>query len=673
MIESWQDGHRLPSLMSPTRIGSRQVKNRIVSPPHGTYFAEGGMVTDKQIDYYTERAAGGVGMIVVGNMSAWDRSKTGGGQNYAFSPDAVEGHRRLSDAVHAHDALLLAQLWDGGRQGSSRLSHLPLLSPSPLPDTVVREIPKQLEEVEIDDMITSFAKSAALMEAAGWDGVELLAAQGYGLAQFLSPQMNHRLDQWGGSPEDRVRIVTEIVSAIRSIVSVDFVVGVRINGDDMIAGGNTPADAVVTATLLEATGGVDYLNISGASNENYPLWIADMGHETAMFVDAARLIKNAVSIPVMVATRIKDPLAAESVLAEGAADLVGMNRALIADPTMPTKVASGLLSQVRPCISCNQGCVGKTAAGGPMECTVNPRVGFERITAHGPVSPQTIAVIGAGPAGMQAAVVGAERGADVVLFESRDKVGGHLELAARCDSRSEFGLLIEHLKRRIDQLGIELRLGVTATATDLVGFDHVFLATGSRPWRTGFSTHRPGVHAIPGHQLPHVYTAVDVFDPPAPVGRHVIVAEDDFQGHATTAAEFLAQNGHQVTLISRSTSIGLWSGANQEFLYKRLRRAGVDLRPHTWIDAIGERVINTYDVFSGAAVDLGEFDSVVLSTGSAVDDRLYRELTGDSRVVRIGDCLAPRRLDNAMWDGLHASDHLPLVGTTLPVMPSSRA
>ncbi|MCW2295550.1 oxidoreductase [Rhodococcus erythropolis] len=670
MIEEWKDGIAFPHLTSSVHIGSRKVKNRIVSPPHGTYFASNGLVTEQQLAYYAERAAGGVGMIIVGNMAAWDRSKTGGGQNYAFSPDAVEGHRALAQTVQAHGTLLLAQLWDGGRQGSSRLSRLPLLSASPLPDPVVREIPKEIEEWEIEDMISSFARSAALMEQAGWDGVELLAAQGYGLAQFVSPQMNHRRDEWGGSPDNRVRVVCEIVRRIRSVVAPHFLVGVRINGDDMIDGGNTPDDAVLTARLLEQTGGVDYLNVSGASNENYPLWIADMGHDTALFVDAARAIKDAVSIPVMVATRIKDPLLAESILAQGATDLVGMNRALIADPAMPEKVTSGLLSQVRPCISCNQGCVGKTAAGGQMECTVNPRVGFEWQTAAGPAVRQSVVVVGGGPAGMQAAVACAERGAEVVLFESREKLGGQIELASRVTSRSEFGMLIAHLRRRLDTLGVDVRVGVTAAAGDLARFDHVVLATGSRPWRSGFSSHRPGVLAVSGHDQPHVVTPWDVFEPTMSIGTRVLVAEDDSQGQATTAAEYLAENGREVTIVARSISVGVWSGAGQEFLYKRLRKAGVELRAHTWIDAVRGDAVDAYDVFSGVPVELGRFDTVVLATGSAVEDTVYRQLGQDQRVIRVGDCLAPRRLDNAMWDGLHAADHLSAVGTTLKLATS---
>lgn len=658
MIDGWLDGMAFPHLMSPTRIGSREVRNRIVSPPHGTYFAVNGMVSGQQLAYYAERAAGGVGMIVVGNMAAWDRSKTGGGQNYAFSLDAVEGHRRLATVVQEHGSLLLAQLWDGGRQGSSRLSHLPLLSASPLPDTVVREIPKEIEPAEIEDMIDSFARSAALMEEAGWDGVELLAAQGYGLAQFVSPQMNHRDDEWGGSHEGRARVVCEIVRRIRAVVSADFLVGVRLNGDDMIAGGNTPQDAVVTARLLEQTDGVDYLNVSGASNENYPLWIADMGHDTAMFVDAARTIKESVSIPVMVATRIKDPLLAEALLDEGAVDLVGMNRALIADPSLPAKVSSGHLSQVRPCISCNQGCVGKTAAGGQMECTVNPRVGFEAVTVRGRVPRQAVAVVGGGPAGLNAAVACAERGADVVLFEARPWLGGQIEMASRCTSRSELHLLIEHLRRRLVTLGVDVRVGVAAAVDDLVAFDHVFLATGSRPLRTGFSTARPDVLAIPGHELPHVVTPWEVFEATDSIGQRVLVLEDEPQGQATTAAELLAERGRDVTIATRSMSVGLWAGANQEFLYKRLRGAGVEVRPHTWVGAIRTGSVEAYDVFVGTPVELGELDTVVLATGSAVDDELYRQMRGDDRVVRLGDCLAPRRLDNAIWDGFHAADRL---------------
>jgi 2,4-dienoyl-CoA reductase-like NADH-dependent reductase (Old Yellow Enzyme family)/thioredoxin reductase len=637
--------------MSPTRIGSRDVKNRIVSPPHGTYFGVEGMVSEKQLAYYAEKAAGGVGMIVVGSVAAWERSRASGGQNYAFSREATPGHAALAKVVQAHGTLLLAQLWDGGRQGSSQMNRLPLLSASPLPDPRVRQIPKEMEPDEIDEMVTSFARSAALMEEAGWDGVELLAAQGYGLAQFVSPQMNHRRDEWGGSHLGRTRIVCEIVRRIRELVSESFLVGVRINGDDMVAGGTTPEDAVVNARLLEATGCVDYLNVSGASNENFPLWIADMSHEPGLFVDAARLVKRAVSIPVMVATRVKDPLLAESLLETGAVDLVGMNRALIADPRMPEKLRAGRLSMVRPCLSCNQGCIASTASGLPLECTVNPTVGRETSVVRTSVGGIRVGIVGGGPAGLQAAVAAAERGARVTLFESREVLGGQLELASRCTSRVELGLLIEHLRRRLVDLGVDVRLGVTASPDDLVDQDEVVLATGSRPLRTGFSTAEPDVLALPGHDLPHVVTAWEVFEALESIGRRVLVAEDEPQGQATTAAEHLADHGRQVTIVTRSTSVGLWSAVNQDFLYKRLRKAGVELRPHTWITEIGPRAVVGHDAFSGALVSLGEFDTVVLATGAEVDDTLYQQLRDDPRVSRIGDCLAPRMLDDAVWDG----------------------
>lgn len=658
MIEHWQDDLQFPRLMSPVRIGTREIKNRIVSPPHGTYFGANGMVSEKQLSYYAEKAAGGVGMIVVGSVAAWDRSKASGGQNYGFSPEAVDGHRQLAGVVQPHGALLLAQLWDGGRQGSSRASHLPLLSASALPDPRVREIPKELEPDEIEEMVSSFARSAALLEEAGWDGVEILAAQGYGLAQFLSPQMNNRQDAWGGSHENRVRVVSDIVRRIRTLVSPEFLIGVRINGDDMIAGGAGPDDAVVIARLLEGTGCVDYLNVSGASNESFPLWIADMGHKPGLFVDAARQIKQAVSIPVMVATRIKDPLLAESLLEDGTVDLVGMNRALIADPTMPAKIQAGLLSQVRPCLSCNQGCISSTGNGLPLECTVNPTVGRENSVVRTSVAGLRVGVVGGGPAGLQAAVSTAERGADVVLFEARPAVGGQIAMAAQCTSRRELGLIVEHLSRRLFQLGVDVRTGVTATPDDLNDFDAVVLATGSRPWRTGFSTAEPGVRAIPGHDLPHVVTAWEVFDRLDTIGTRVLVAEDDPQGQATTAAEYLAEHGREVTIVSRSTSIGLWSAVNQDFLYTRLRNAGVELLPHTWVSRIGEKSVDGHDAFSHAPVPLGEFDTVVLATGAEVEDTLFRQLADDPRVVRIGDCLAPRRLDNAVWDGFTAAQRL---------------
>jgi len=650
----------LPTLFSPFDLGGHTLKNRIVNAPHGTYFAADGLPTAKLIAYYEEKARGGAALIVAGNWSAWPRSMASPGSNSATDPRAVTGHRQIAEAVHRHGSFIVAQLHDSGRQGSSAWNRRPLLAPSPLADPVVREIPKELEREEIEELIASFGASAGAMQAAGWDGVEILAAQGYGVAQFLSPQTNRRTDEFGGDLQGRATVLLRMLDAIRAAVGPDFLVGVRMNGSDMIEGGATIEDACALAELLESSGLVDYLSISGASNERYPLWIADMTQPRGLFVDLAAQVRTRVSLPLLVVTRIKDPVHAESILAHGTVDLVGMVRALIADPELPNKAMQGRLEDVRPCISCNQGCIGRVALGAAMGCTVNPAIELQGSAEYEPSGRgRRVVVVGGGPAGLEASVRAAERGHAVVLFEADQVLGGQLAIAARCTSRSELGLIVDYLEGQARKLGVDLRLGQQADL-DAVRAEHpdmLVVATGSRPVRTGFSTFRPSVEAIPGHELPHVITAWEALSETSPIGARVVVVDDDPHGQATTAAEHLSATGHDVTIVCRSTTVGLWSGvANQDVLYERLLRAGVRILTSTWVDAIQDACVEVSDVYTGRA-EMVAAHTVVLATGNRVRDSLYHEAVRGLpgvEAIRIGDCLAPRRLDQAIWDGYHA-------------------
>lgn len=648
-------GSGVTTLFTPFNLGQLHLRNRIVNAPHGTYFASDGLVTDRQVDYYEEKARGGAALLVAGNWSSWPRSMASPGSNHATDPRAVSGHTRIAEAVHRHGSYIVAQLHDSGRQGSSAWNRQPLLAPSPLPDPVVREIPKQLEREEIEDLVRSFGRSAKAMQDAGWDGVEILAAQGYGVAQFLSPQMNLRRDEFGGDLRRRAEVLLRMLTEIRSAVGRSFLVGVRMNGSDMIKGGTTVEDAVGLAEMLEASGDVDYLSISGASNERYPLWIADMGHPTGMFVPYAQQVRQRVSLPLLVVGRIKHVADAEDILASGAVDLIGMVRALIADPELPNKAREGRLQDVRPCISCNQGCIGRVALGAPMGCTVNPAVGIEGSAARRTSALRHVLVVGGGPAGLEAAVRAAEQGHSVSLFEERAHLGGQLAMAARCASRSELGLIIDHLEGRARQLGVDIHLERQAGLSTLreAAADLLVFATGSHPLRTGYSSFRPSVKAVPGHTLRHVITAWEVFDGSSEIAGDVVVLDDDPHGQATTTAEHLAGRGHRVTLVCRSTTVGLWAGpANQDFLYERLLRAGVQIRTTTWVDAIGAEAVTCADIYTGRTT-LVPAGTVVLATGNAVRDELYQQAMSalpGTRSVRVGDSLAPRRLDHAIWD-----------------------
>ncbi|MEZ5100981.1 MAG: FAD-dependent oxidoreductase [Thermoleophilia bacterium] len=649
----------LDRLFSPLAVGPVTLRNRIVSPPHGTGFAQGGLPSERQLAYYEARARGGAALIVVGSLHVHELQFAAPGENLAADPRAVEAYRRIAEAVHRHGALISGQLHFSGRQAGAMGHRRPVLAASPLASPQVREIPKELEPWEIEDLIERFARSAANVRAGEWDGVEVFCSQGYGLNQFLSPSTNHREDEWGGSLENRMRVLLRVVRVVREAVGPGLLVGVRLSLDDMVEGGLGPEEAGLVAQALEASGDVDYVNASAASTRDWPLWIADLGHPQGLFVPLAADLRAQVRLPIAIATRIKDPLHAEAILAEGNVDLIGMNRALIADPDLPRKARAGRLTEIRPCVNANQGCLGRVLAGYPMSCTVNPAVGREaEVGGLAPAAePRRVAIAGGGPAGLQAAVVAAARGHAVTLFEERDWLGGQLRLAARAASRRELAEVCDWLERELVRLGVELRLGVRADAAALAGFDRVVLATGSTPVRTGFASFRPHVLAVPGCDLPHVLTAWEAVERPERVGERVVVLEDDPHVQATTAAELLAEHGKRVAIVTRNQVVGTSTGpVGAEFLYRRLKRAGIELVPCTWVDAIEPGRVRLFDVYSDEP-STREADAVVLCTGNRVRDELYRELrlaAPSVEPVRIGDCLAPRKLDDAIWDGFEA-------------------
>jgi mycofactocin system FadH/OYE family oxidoreductase 2 len=643
----------LRALFSPIRVGGLALKNRIYSSGHAEAMAENGRPGDRLTRYHAAKARGGCALTIFGGSSSVHPSSPAAAWKQIANHDdsIIPAYRALADAVHAHGCLVFTQLTHMGRRAQADGEEADvLLAPSQIPERVHRDVPHELEAEQIAELVRAFGEAARRCREAGLDGIELSMAHNHLIDQFWSPLFNQRQDEYGGSLENRLRFGMQVLQETRRRAGRDFVVGARISGDEFTKGGLTADDMAEIARRLAASGLVDFLSIIGGGAHTYALQAAavpNMSYAAGVFVPLAAAIKQAApGLPILHASRIVDPVHADRLVAAGQIDVVGMTRALIADPDLPRKAREGRLDDIRTCVGANEGCIDRIYQGKPVTCVQNPATGRERELAevHPAKTSRKVVVVGGGVAGLEAARMAAVRGHRVVLFERAAEMGGQVLLAARAPARAEYAGIVRFLVAQVEKLAVDVRLAVEATAASVLAErpDSVVVATGSHPF----------VPPVPGGDGKHVVTDRDVLSGDAPVGANVVVVDDVHTQQALSTAELLLEQGKRVEVLSPLFYVGQDIGVTSIApLYKRLVTAGVVLTPGTELRAVEGSAVVVANVYSGAERRIEGVDTVVLSAGSRSTDSLYRALKGRvAELYAVGDCVAPRGVHQAILD-----------------------
>lgn len=663
-------------LLQPGLINHTIIRNRMVMSSAITNTdAPDGTVTDQTIAYYVERGRGGAGIVNTGYNFVCQQGRTGKYQMSTASDDMIPSMKRLTEAFHAAapDGKIGSQLCHGGRQTTSFITGMLPEAPSPiagpLPTGHKMQIPEEMTIKRIHEVVDIFAQAARRSKEAGFDLVEIHGAHGYLLSQFMSPYSNKRTDIYGGSMENRLRMVLEVLESVRGAVGVDYPVGLRINGDDMVDGGYTLDDYSQVARLIEKSGFVDYISVSAGQHhpDGVTAMVAPMAMPMGFLEYLGAGIRAAVEkVPIFIVGRIKDPVFANSVLQRGSADYVIMTRALMADPHLPNKVMQDRLEDIRPCLACMQGCTDRTWAQLDLTCLVNPEAGREGEWAQlKPANPtKRVLVIGGGPAGMEAARVAALRGHKVTLWEQSDRLGGATNLASVPPRREDFADLPRWLIGQLPKAGVQVQMNKKADLESVRLFspDVLIAATGAE---VEIPEH------IPGWNLPCVTNVREILSGTKTAGERVLVVGHDTQ--AIECAEWLADQGKKVFLISAYPS-QIWDDpvaalANDkngftarhslmgfvmekiEFLrftmVKSIHEGYVILSP------TGQQHPCATHVRIGAMEDYRlDVDTVIIHIRQRPVNSWLRGLEDIvPEIYKVGDCLEPRQAIDAMADG----------------------
>jgi 2,4-dienoyl-CoA reductase-like NADH-dependent reductase (Old Yellow Enzyme family)/thioredoxin reductase len=608
----------LDRLLSTLALGPVELRNRIVSTAHQTTLVHDHLPTDDFVAYHEARAAGGTGLIVLEATAVHESGRLTAHTLAGYWDEIVPGYRRVADAVQQHGTRLFVQLFHGGRELIASPPRPAAVAPSAVPSQRFHVEPRALGGEEIEEIVAGYARSAGLAAEGGLDGIELSAAHNYLFAQFFTPELNLREDEWAVGPA----LLLEVVRAVRAAAP-GLALGVRFSADSEAAAGVAP----------ELAGLVDYVSIALGDSSTY--------RGSTGIVPPPPVEENAIAAyaapfrigpPLLATSRIVDPVAADRLIGEGIAEAVGMTRALITDPDLPRKAAEGRPDDVLRCIGCNT-CIAHYHAAIPIACAQNPRTGRERTWA--PVragARRRIAVVGGGPAGMAAAAEAHAAGHEVVLYESAGRLGGQVALAGAAPGHAELAAsLLRNYERLLE--GVEVRLGEEVEGT--VDADAVILATGARPY-------------VPRLPLSDGFMkAWDVLRGSRPEGGRVVVADWGGDASGLDAAEVLAASGYRVALAVGSAAFGETLHQYQRNLYAaRLYRAGIEIWHHLELTGWDGSRAHFTNLFAPELVAELEADSLVLALGRVP----LRELVVQG-ALEVGDRLAPRSLEEAILEG----------------------